>query len=257
MQTADAARLLPMQGARNMRDLGGYVTADGRSVKHGRLIRSAELSGLTAADQQYLADRVATIVDLRTTVERTDHPTPEIAGVANVHLPIFEQGGHDNNITRAVAAAEQGELEEAPMLEVNREFVTSKLASTSYRALVDAILAAPADKAVLWHCTAGKDRTGMAALILLAALGVPESVIYDDYLETNQHLAAYVDQIVAAIDNPIEAEVVRSFWVAKRSYLDAALDDIRIRYGSMANYLESGIGIDDVKLGALKAALLD
>jgi len=250
-------RLLPIEGALNVRDLGGYQTADGRKVKFGRLIRSAELSGLTEADKQYLGDRLHVIVDLRTSTERADVVTPEIAGVANIHLPIFEQGGHDNNITRAVAAAASGTLEEAPMLEVNREFVKSELASQSYRSLVEQILTAPADKAVLWHCTAGKDRTGMAAMILLAALGVDDETIYEDYLETNQHLAAHVDNLVAAIDNPIEGEVIRSFWIAKRTYLDAAIDEMRKQYGSVAGYLRDGLGIDDDKLAALKEALLE
>lgn len=247
---------LPVQGARNFRDLGGYPTQDGRTIKPGRLFRSAELSGLTAADREFVAQRVHVIADLRTTAERNDLVTPEIAGVPNVHLPIFEQGGHDNNITRAVAAAAEGELEEAPMLEINREFVTSELASQSYRSLIDHILNAPADKAVLWHCTAGKDRTGMAAFILLAALGVDLETIYADYLETNEHLSEHVDNIVAAIPDPIEAEVIRSFWIAKESYLDAALDEMRVRYGSVAGYLRDGLGIDEQKLSALKETLL-
>jgi protein-tyrosine phosphatase len=109
---------------------------------------------------------------------------------------------------------------------------------------------------VLWHCTAGKDRTGMAAFILLAALGVDTQTIYADYLETNEHLAEHVDNIVAAIPDPIEAEVIRSFWIAKESYLDAALDEMRVRYGSVEGYLRDGLGIDDEKLSALKEALL-
>jgi len=249
--------LLPVAGVRNLRDLGGYPTKDGRQIKTGKLFRSAELSGITPEGRDYLAQRVHVIADLRTTSERNESVTPEIAGVENVHLPIFEQGGHDNNITRAVEAATEGTLEEPPMLEVNREFVTSELATASYQALIDHILAAPADKAVLWHCTAGKDRTGMAAFILLAALGVDEEIIYEDYLETNEHLAEHVEAIVNAISNPVEAEVIHSFWLAKRSYLDAALDEMRKQYGSVAGYLRDGIGIDDEKLAALKDALLE
>jgi len=249
-------RLLPVPGVRNLRDLGGYPTLDGRQIKPGKLFRSAELSGLTEEGQKYLADRVHVIADLRTSSEREELVTPEIDGVQNLHLPIFEQGGHDNNITRAVAAAAAGTLDEAPMLEVNREFVTSEMATASYKALIDQIIQSPADKAILWHCTAGKDRTGMAALILLAALGVDEETIYQDYLETNQHLAEHVDNLVAAIADPTEAEVIRSFWIAKRSYLDAALDEMRLRFGSVDGYLRNGLGLDDEKLSALKDALL-
>jgi len=251
-----SSRLLPVEGVRNMRDLGGYQTLDGRVVKSGKLVRSAELSGLTDADREYLANNVHVIADLRTTAEREELVTPEIPGVQNVHLPIFEQGGHDNNITRAVAAAAEGTLDEPPMLEVNREFVTSPLASASYRALIDHVLTAPDDKAVVWHCTAGKDRTGMAAVIFLAALGVDMDTIYEDYLETNQHLAEHVENIVGEIANPIEADVIRSFWIAKRSYLDAALDEMKVHYGSVAGYLQNALGLDDQKLSDLRAALL-
>jgi protein-tyrosine phosphatase len=233
------------------------MTQDGKTIKHGRLFRSADLSGINDDDRNYFSQRLHVVADLRTTSEREDKVTPEIAGVRNLHLPIFEQGGHDNNITRAVAKAAKGELEEAPMLEVNREFVTSDLATSSYKALIDHIIEAPHDKAVLWHCTAGKDRTGMAALILLAALGVDLETIYEDYLETNEHLAELVEEIVSAIPDQTEAEVIRSFWIAKRSYLDAALDEMRIHYGSLQGYLTECLGIDDVKLTALKDALLN
>ena len=219
-------RTLPVAGTRNLRDLGGYTTADGRTVKPGRLFRSAELVNLTPADQQYLRDRVHVIADLRTTDERITSPTPAIDGVHNVHLPVFEQKGHDNNITRAVEAAAKGELE------------------------------APEDKAVLWHCTAGKDRTGIGAVIFLAALGVDEDTIFEDYLETNEHLAEHVENIVNAIEDTTEADVIRSFWVARREYLEAAFDEMRIQYGSVDGYLREALGIDDVKRAALREALL-
>jgi len=249
-------RTLPVAGTRNLRDLGGYTTADGRTVKPGRLFRSAELVNLTPADQQYLRDRVHVIADLRTTDERITSPTPAIDGVHNVHLPVFEQKGHDNNITRAVEAAAKGELEDAPMLGINREFVTSEQASQAYRDLVEHVLEAPEDKAVLWHCTAGKDRTGIGAVIFLAALGVDEDTIFEDYLETNEHLAEHVENIVNAIEDTTEADVIRSFWVARREYLEAAFDEMRIQYGSVDGYLREALGIDDVKRAALREALL-
>ncbi|GAB2459415.1 tyrosine-protein phosphatase [Xylanimonas ulmi] len=250
------SRTLPIRGARNVRDLGGYATQDGRRIKFGRLVRAAELTDVTPADRAYLADRVHVIADLRTSHERAERPTPPIEGVRNVHLPVFEQGGHDNNITKAVRAAAQGTLDEPPMLEVNREFVTSELATRTYVELIDHVLGAPEDKAVLWHCTAGKDRTGMAAVILLVALGVDEHTIYEDYLETNEHLAEHVERIVGEIADPTEAAVMRSFWVAKRSYLDAAFDEMRARFGSVDGYLRTALGLDDAKREALRAALL-
>jgi len=251
------SRTLPVKGARNIRDLGGYTTQEGHRIKPGKLYRSAELSSLTKEDQNFLAERVHIIADLRTSHERQELVTPIIDGVENIHLPIFEQGGHDNNITRAVAAAANGEQDDDhPMVDLNREFVTSPMASASYKALIEHILEAPEDKAVLWHCTAGKDRTGMAAVILLAALGVDEHTIYEDYLETNDHLADHVNNIVSAIEDPTEAEVIRGFWIATRGYLDAALDEIRVRFGSMESYLKNGLGITDQQLTALKETLL-
>jgi protein-tyrosine phosphatase len=257
MTVAETSRLLPTEGVLNMRELGGYQADDGRKLKFGRVIRSADLSKMTPTDQEFLRQRVATIVDLRTTAERTDSPTPEIAGVENVHLPIFEQGGHDNNITRAVAAAADGTLEEAPMLEINREFVTSELASSSYRRLIELVISAPDGKAVLFHCTAGKDRTGMAAVIILSALGVDMATIRQDYLETNEHLAPLVHKIVSAIPDPQEAEVIRSFWIAEPTYLDAAFDEMNNRFGSVAGYLNQGLGITPATAAALRSRLLD
>lgn len=183
-------RQLPINGGYNYRDLGGYQTIDGHTVKWRRLLRSGSLRHLTSQDLQYLSDlKVAKDIDLRSPRETKKEPdqVPDVAEyIAN---PIFST---DETRASQPISSFSDELNADPtrgrqhMRTVYHEMVAEPGPQQAYREFFQQLLSAPADRPVLFHCTAGKDRTGIGAYLLLNALEVQPDVIIKDYLLTNE-----------------------------------------------------------------------
>ncbi|KTT95243.1 protein tyrosine phosphatase, partial [Sphingomonas yabuuchiae] len=177
-------RVLPLQGGRNFRDLGGYRTADGRTVKWGLLYRSGQMHDLTPADYVTLQKLgIRTVCDFRDTAERTREPTLWPAGQRPKVLS-------DDYALDMSAMRLPGD----PSTWTHEQVVTAMTATYpklldqfngQYRRMFAELLAG--DVPLAFHCTAGKDRTGVAAALLLTALGVPRATIIDDYLLSNEH----------------------------------------------------------------------
>ncbi|WP_428966847.1 tyrosine-protein phosphatase [Micromonospora fluostatini] len=256
-------------GAPNARDLGGLVGADGRRVRTGRLIRTPALGRLTDEDLTVLDGlRVACVVDLRDDSERRAGPADRLPGTPRVvRLPVFDPThpvftsvaavllGHD--LTAQPALAREGGP--AAMTAVYRWFVTGASARAGFGAAVR-LAARSADLPLLFHCTAGKDRTGWLAVVLLTALGVDEAVIRADYLRSNEATASLQEVFLTALRSrqPALAEAaVRPLLEVRPEYLDAAYDEVRRVHGSFAGYLRDGLGVDDATVAALRAHLLD
>lgn len=173
-------RLIPLEGAFNFRDLGGYAGVDGRATRWGRLFRSDTLHELTPNDVDALRSKgLATIVDLRTSRElvRTGRGPLEPEPIYYRHLAVVREGEGD----AVVAPAPRGDdLADRYLwyLEVGRQ------------ALVDALtlLGDPASFPLVFHCAAGKDRTGVLAALVLDILGVEREVIVADYLITAERM---------------------------------------------------------------------
>ncbi len=117
----------------------------------------------------------------------------------------------------------------------------------------------PSNDALLFHCTAGKDRTGIAAALLLYALGVPYQTIREDYEATNYYRSANNEQMIKAISASMRVSdsVARAMMGAKGSYLDTTFEAIRTQYGSVDHYLAEQLGLDQPKLAILKAKYLE
>ena len=258
----DAARRLPLDGAHNARDLGGYTTADGRRLRWGVAYRSDALGSLSDDDVAYLARLgVREVVDFRSDAEREREPDrlPQIPAPRVVRRPIFGQA-LDPAVLRERLLS--GQARAAEMSEVlvagNRAFVTD------FAAVYGGFLRDLADSEnlpVLFHCTAGKDRAGFAAAALLLALGVPRDTVMQDYLLTNGFSQAATDHMLRVLrvasffrTNPDDA---RPLFEARREYLQAAFDAIDSRYGSDAAYLRDGLGLDDATRSRLQANLLE
>lgn len=174
-QTRVAERLLPLQGGRNFRDLGGYRGAEGRQVKWGRIYRSGVMHGLTLADMEYLSSLgVRTICDLRTTQELTDEPAPFPAGDGPVISTFaYDLGPSLAGLFRARTREEAVQAFSASYLDM-----ANRLAP-NYTDMFARLLRREAPLAV--NCSAGKDRTGLAAAFILSVLGVSRETIIADY----------------------------------------------------------------------------
>jgi len=180
---------LGLEGVHNARELGGYRTVDGRTVRHGVLIRTAQLSDATEADWKKLLEdyQLSLAIDLRTSVESNRHPDPKIPGVdvvalspLGVNLPlIFSRLEKNEDMTPE-------ELDDYRMRVVYEQLGSSKHARRVYQKIIRLLLEADG-KTVLWHCTEGKDRTGIVAVLILSLLGVDRETCIQDYLLTNDY----------------------------------------------------------------------
>jgi protein-tyrosine phosphatase len=210
--TDASARWLDLDGAENVRDVGGLPTVDGRRVQAGRLIRSDSLQELTDADVALLVEDVAvrSIVDLRTGVEvRAEGPGPmtRVPGVKIHHLSLFPEAGHHTD----AGAADDEAADDAPVVlpwqNHEREAdVTHRGATGIYLRYLDdradSIIAALRviagnDGATIVHCAAGKDRTGVVVACALAEVGVTREAIVADYARSAERIERIYDRLAA------------------------------------------------------------
>ncbi|QHE85654.1 tyrosine-protein phosphatase [Hydrogenophaga sp. BPS33] len=239
-------RLLP--SASNFRDLGGHVGADGRRVRRGRVYRSDHLAGLTATDLQTLQGLGLTHrIDFRGTAECAALPC-EIAGIVSLPLSI-----EPTVVQRVLALVDEGTVPTeaqavALMCDTYRGFVRE--GAPVYARFFRHFVEHPTP--VVFHCTAGKDRTGFGAALLLGALGVAREDIVQDYLLTNQF---YQRSPLVQARGP--AHVMDVLWSVRPAFLEAAFDAIEQDFGSLERYLQGPMGLGPREQAQLRASLLE
>ena len=228
------SRHLALIGSTNFRDLGGYVGRDGRIVRWRRLFRSDHLGDLTPDDLAVLSGLgLARVCDFRGARERTASVCvlPGVAVHALSIEPTVVQG------MQALLAAGKTLTPQSTvelMEQTYRDFVldnTPRFAELFGHLLDD-------DRPLVFHCTAGKDRTGFAAALILTALGVPRTVVMQDYLLTNDH---YRQPKGASGLAP--QDVLDVLWRVQPDFLEAALHTVEAGYGSVERYLDSALGL--------------
>jgi protein-tyrosine phosphatase len=243
---------IALQGASNLRDLGGWPAAGGRRVRRGLLYRAPALVGLTAADQAIIASLgLRTICDLRGVREREVNPV-SLGDVRNVHLPIEPSVGAGlRDIVRTGQAT--GHVSASDMLALLREAYEAYalVSAGQYRRLFDHILA-PGALPLLLHCSAGKDRTGFGSALILTALGVAWEDVLADYLATNDQ---WRREIAARLDLP--AAVADVLLSAHAELLTAAFAAAEGAHGSMDAYLRDAVGLDAAARDRLAELLLE
>jgi protein-tyrosine phosphatase len=246
-----------MQGALNVRDLGGLATGSGRKVGPGRVIRSDALSKLTDEDLATLAGMaLRTAIDFRSTHEvASAGPDRLPSGAAAIALPIDAANLEELFAADPAGLADLlGDGKGAEfMLGINRQFV----ADPEHRAQFGRALHLIADadrQPALFHCTAGKDRTGWMAAILLTALGVPREAITADYLATNDYVWPAYEAMLGGHGDLLA--LVKPVLVQDAAYLDAAFDEVDTRYGDFDGFLTEGLDFTDADVDRLRAGLL-
>lgn len=263
-------RHIPLEGQPNFRDLGGYATADGRTVRWGRIYRSGELGRLTETDVTEVIDVIGLrrACDLRTAGEVAASPCTVLPADAVVLLPIGNPTGAD---PLAIAAAVQsGDLVALDMdmpVRGNRRMILDH-GDQLGRAME--VVMDPDSWPVMVNCTAGKDRTGIVCALTLSILGVPRETVIDDYLLSSTLLAEQSERRIEGIRGMIastrgidrsevdeaELEVVRALMDVRPHYIAAAFDAIDEHHGSLDHYVRDALGIDDRSIEAFRSAML-
>jgi len=248
MSDLDLPRALSLQGASNVRDLGGWPTTDGRRVRFGLVFRAASLSTLTDADVAALIEiGLRTVCDLRGEQEQQAAPS-RMSGVTTHALSIEPSLGAS---VRDVAS-QPGATSEHILVLLRRAYTAYALDwSHRYRGLFELLLHADAPP-LLFHCSAGKDRTGFGAALILTALGVDEAVVLEDYLATNRLWR--IDPDLAASMPALGAEVLLR---AHPELIGVAFDAVRARFGSLDAYFEQRLGLGPERRELLRQLLLD
>lgn len=251
---------------KNFRDLGGIPTADGKTVRHGMLYRSAHICKISRATAKKMRDRqnLSTVVDLRSPSELAEKSDVVASGVRYLHLPPLNDeqnpavtGKSRRAILYRIMAKEGGARRH--LSDTYRIMVTQKPSLDAFRQFLQ-LLKDEENAAVLWHCTQGKDRTGIAAAVILMALGVDRGEIKKDYLLTNRasrfkNAMIYLGVLLVTFSKHT-ADELDLLLKAEDCYLDAAFEEIDRTYGGTDGFLHSGLGLSDNDITKLREIYL-
>lgn len=253
-----------ISGIINLRDVGGYPTAEGGLVAKGRLYRSGQLNFEDEAGRAAFASLgVTTVFDLRSLDECQARPDCVPAGISHVHLDVLADhqtslAAHLVDLYKNPVAANEllrsGTIQQH-YLDTYTQMVVSAAACAAYRQMFMQI--ADQKEPALFHCTAGKDRTGWAAAALLTLLGVPQQIVLEDYLLSAEPVVAwfqpYLDRFAASGG---DQELLKPVFSVEPAYLAASMRQVEQSFGSMQGYFHIGLGLSEAVIQRLRMRML-
>lgn len=245
----EVSTFLDLKSIHNLRDLKGIPTKDGRVIQEGKLMRCGHLGSATKEDLALLqAIPVSDVVDFRTSWEKQMMPDQYIEGSTYHDLAMFDE-------SKLASIQNAQEIQEVvaknpidAMAMVYSETLTSPYSIEQWKRFFKILLESKG--AVLFHCTQGKDRTGLGAILIESILGVDPALIFDDYMQTNLYLEKQENTDSKAVQSALhvdqfdQQDSVNPFLFVCPQYYQRAMKTIAEHYGSMENYLEQALGID-------------
>ncbi|WP_320836628.1 tyrosine-protein phosphatase [Zhongshania sp.] len=255
-------RKLPFDNMHNFRELGGFKSATGLCVKWGMVYRADKISGLSDQDQLYLERlKLRKIVDFRSDEERSESPH-SILATSNIIIEALPITVDAAQIEKVTARLQQEDVTAEDMaqflIEANREMIErfAPVYKQWFHSLLD-----DSSYPQVFHCTAGKDRTGLAAALLLRILGVSADDVMNDYLATNTFTRERIERIVHHINemtmHQVNEDVVRVLFKVQSRFLNEAYKSIDEHYGNFASFVEIGLGFGEAECGRLRELLLE
>ena len=249
-----------LQSLPNTRDLGALMTKDGRHILPRKLLRSGSLYHVSLADQDMLLEdyKLSTVIDFRTEAEREQKPDTIMKGVEYYPIPVLDE--ETSGITQAGTLMDMlTKFDQVPDEFICKQYenlVRDEICIKQYANFLDVVLHQKKG-AVLWHCSAGKDRVGIGTALLLYALGVPRKTIKEDFLKTNvyldnemQHMVRYLE--TRMIVTPEIIDKVRLLYKVKGEYLDTAFRTIEKDYGSVDYFMRKALYMNPKTIEALR-----
>lgn len=255
----------------NARELGGYKTRDGKTVRKGALLRTAALTEASREELDSLVKdyRLAAIIDMRASYELEEEPEPVVDGVAQYNFKIMDEqmmaqraagiytlltDPNVDPVKRMTAILEAGVISDQMYV----EFLQGETGKAGFRDFFQVLLETPEGSSVLWHCTNGKDRTGVAAMLVLGVLNVDEETIMEDFMLTNVLFEEEISQMRNQYSAYIKDEaMLDELMVMGRGvyapYMRNAIDYIKENYGDIPGYVKAELGLTDADIAKLQA----
>lgn len=250
----------------NFRDLGGLPVAGG-IVPRGQVFRSSALANLDEADSEIVTGLgITSVYDLRTAGERDAQPDRLPTG-AQLHI-LDVLADSKTSMAAAISKLQSnpevinevlgGGAAERMLEESYRDFIRLPSAISAYREFFLSLANTERTGAALFHCTAGKDRTGWAAASLLMLLGANDETVHSDYLETNDdYLPALEPMIQGAAKKGVDPDLLRIALGVRLSYLEAAISQVEESYSSIEDYFATGLGLESSTIDALRQRFVE
>jgi protein-tyrosine phosphatase len=234
-----------LSGQHNFRDLGGIPVRDGRMIRRGLLFRSGDLHSITDADVSWLEElKLSVILDFRSDREREARPNRSIRTVKKVHHLII----HDDARDIAARCVETNDSVALETILVNEYRRITRDYRDVYRRFFRELMVHQ-NLPLVFHCSAGKDRTGLAAIFLLTALGADFNVILEDYFASNYFGTAMREKIIRTLTgNGSNGAIMRPMLEVRQEYLDAAMEFIRQEGYTMEQFVTEVLGADMIAL---------
>lgn len=241
------------------RDLGGIKNKEGKTIKPNMIVRGKSLYKIKEKDVQMLKlNNLSKVIDLRTAVEIDEKPNVKIDNIKYLHMPVFKEKmagiTHEKEENKLKMLMNMMSIENLYKLMVTDAYSISQLKN-----IIHEIMSSD-NHPVLFHCTAGKDRTGVVAMLLLNILDVDEETIMKNYLEINKTHKPKANLFYVLINilmwNKELAKKARSYYMVHERYLQTAIEAIKETYGSMEEYITNALGVTNEMKQAFKDKVL-
>lgn len=268
-----STQTINLEGVINARELGGYVLPGGKTVKRGLILRGGSLYQATDRDIALLRERyhLAHVFDFRTKGEVSMAPDREVPGADNIWLPAIDEKSEklgENALPREAYFHLEDYVVEHCFDEMTKtvarslypEMVLNEYTQIQYAAFLQ-IISSTEEGAVYFHCSQGKDRTGLGAAFILCALGADRELIMQDYTISHEFYQEIVDELSAKViargGGHDELAVVRTFIGVNPEYFEDALDLIDMKFGSLENYVTNILMLSDEDKEKMRSRLLE
>lgn len=260
---------LKLKKLNNTRDLGGFPAENGKRIKYGKLIRSGKLYKLPESTVAALENyNITTVIDLRIEREKFEYPSTEIKGAKLVNLPLVCTATVGITHTKSMAGTMLKESKRIKtefgnadnyMQSVYELLLFGEQSQKKFKEFLD--LATENEGCILWHCNAGKDRTGICAMLLESILGVDENLIIQDYcisdkFQFRRRFWQKAGLVIAPIPLRFK-QILYALMAAKPQYITGAMTEIKKRYGSVVEYCKQALNVTEEQIKILKEKYLE